>query len=358
MTIVPFVLQAGVGCSSPATLALSLAAEFHAVDEAAADDALDTLALELTPATRLAPEDALELLADRGRQFAVRRVAARRDELQLDRLLEHERGHHLLLAIALTEAANRVGLPIGLVGNGLDVLLADQRLDRPLLLDPVTGRTRAPGEDERPGLSWRCGHQLAFHLLREHIDAAVRTGDLGWALHACDLRLALPLSEQLDAAARAERDALRARLNSAAAGEHRLVVVPGVDVEGDGARDRHVDHVIGPAVEQLPDALVAVQRREVGEDRSRERERMPATVLVAAGGQRRVAAAGKQHRDGLRRHARLVAQHQDEHVGARVDRAEGGGDRRRAALAELLGSPRPRRPTGPPCRGSARPRRR
>src|SRR6476469_6083068 len=83
-------------------------------------------------------------------------------------------------------------------------------------------------------------------------------------------------------------------------GEHRRVVVPRVDVQRDGAGHRYVRDVGGPAVEQLPDALVAVQRPELGEDVAGERERVPASVLVAADRERRAVTTGEQLRDRLR----------------------------------------------------------
>ena len=58
-------------------------------------------------------------------------------------------------------------------------------------------------------------------------------------------------------------------------GDDRLVVLRGVDVERDRARDRHLADVAGALVEQAPDALVAVEAGEVGEHRAGERDRVP-----------------------------------------------------------------------------------
>ena len=63
---------------------------------------------------------------------------------------------------------------------------------------------------------------------------------------------------------------------------------------GIGAAHAHVGD--RAAVEQLPDALVAVQRGQLAEDRAGERERVAAAVVVAAGRERRVAAARRAAR--------------------------------------------------------------
>src|SRR5581483_11893497 len=65
--------------------------------------------------------------------------------------------------------------------------------------------------------------------------------------------------------------------------QDRAVVLVGVDVAGDRARDRHVDHLVGVATEELPHALVAVERFKVFERAAGERERVAAPVLIGAG---------------------------------------------------------------------------
>jgi hypothetical protein len=117
--------------------------------------------------------------------------------------------------------------------------------------------------------------------------------------------------------------------------EHSAVVLPGVDVERDPCADRHVDDLVRPAVEQLPDPFVSVQRRELGEDAAPERERVAAAVVVEAGGKRSLATPGEERGNRSGRHTGLVAEQEDEHLGSGVDGAERSGDRRRAARAEL-----------------------
>jgi hypothetical protein len=214
MGLLPFSVQAAMPCTSPAALALALAAEAGDVDETAVDQALDRLAGELTLAAQAEPGEALECLATCAQCFSVRRSVAGLDDLLLDHVVSTRSGHPTVVAVALADAAARAGLQVGLVGDGLGTYVADPRLDAELLVDPAAGATRLATEVAAPRpLTWRCGHQVVYDLLREHTDHALRIGDLAWALHTCDLRLALPLSEKVASAARDERDGLLARLN-------------------------------------------------------------------------------------------------------------------------------------------------
>ena len=89
-----------------------------------------------------------------------------------------------------------------------------------------------------------------------------------------------------------------------------------------------------PLVEQPPHALVAVQVGELAEH-ARARTRSGARGRRRSGRRRARASPrpASSAADGVRRHAGLVAEHQHEHVAARVDDAERRGDRGRAALA-------------------------
>ena len=126
-----------------------------------------------------------------------------------------------------------------------------------------------------------------------------------------------------------ERPLWRPRPSSGYArlGEHDPIVLPGIDIAGDAAAHRNIDHLGPVAIEQLPHPLVAVQRRQLFEGGASERERVPPPILVAAGSERSIAAAGDQGSYRGRAHTGLIAQHQHEQFGARVDRVQGGGDR-------------------------------
>jgi hypothetical protein len=124
----------------------------------------------------------------------------------LDRLA----GHQPVLAVIAAEAARRAGLALAVVGDG-----------PALLVGPYARRGAAAFDPRRPGVGrleeerviWRCSHQVAFALLREYLDRALRAGDLAGALRAADLRLELPLEDWVLDRLRSERHALRARLN-------------------------------------------------------------------------------------------------------------------------------------------------
>src|SRR5215470_2313332 len=101
--MVPFSLLARYGCTSHASLALALSAEFGPVWSERADEALDELAAWLAGARADAPEDQLR--------------AAAMDDLVLDRVAVGPAGHPPLPATV--EAARRAGLALGVVA-GID----------------------------------------------------------------------------------------------------------------------------------------------------------------------------------------------------------------------------------------------
>src|SRR3954452_24547968 len=114
-----------------------------------------------------------------------------------------------------------------------------------------------------------------------------------------------------------------------------LVNGPGVDVLRHVSWHPHLNDVPGAPLDQLPDRLVAVEVGELPEDGPTERERVAAAVLVARHRDRRLTVAGKQRPNGGRTDPRLIAEHQDEYVAARVEGRQRGGDGRGAALAVL-----------------------
>jgi len=211
VTIVPFALQASVGCPRPLSLALAAAAELRPeLDEAAVDDALAVLRDTMAPHVHERPEDQLAAVASLAGTFERRGRSAAVDDLLPDAVLDRRRGHVVMVAVLVGEAAHRAGLPVGLIGDGLDLLLGHPACEAALVVDVRRAEVRLAAE---PELRWRCGHQVAFLALRELLDAALRTGDLQSALAVARLRLGLPLDERTKGAARDELAALRARLN-------------------------------------------------------------------------------------------------------------------------------------------------
>src|SRR3954447_11644364 len=111
-----------------------------------------------------------------------------------------------------------------------------------------------------------------------------------------------------------------------------LVVRPRVDVLRDLPGHAYLDDVAVAALDQLPHRLVALQRAEVVEHGAAERERVAAAVLVARHRDRRLAVPREQRAHGSWPDPGLVAEHEHEHVAARVEGGQRGGDRGRATL--------------------------
>ena len=208
--MLPFTLAAGLSCPTHADLAAALSAEFRLVDEPAVDAALDALGAALAPAREAGAGGQLETLAGVMAAFEPLDAAGDPSALLIDVVLDRMAGHPAVLAVIAAEAARRAGLALAVVGDG-----------PALLVGPYARRGAAAFDPRRPGVGrlqgecviWRCSHQVAFALLREYLDRALRSGDLAGALRAADLRLELPLEEWALDRLRGERRALRARLN-------------------------------------------------------------------------------------------------------------------------------------------------
>jgi hypothetical protein len=193
-TIVPFALQASVGCCAPGELLLALAAELHPVDGAAADHALDMLAAPLGVWRHARPHAQLlacaDVLADHLRIDPDDPVG-----LALDTALAAGVAHPLLWCVAGAEAARRAGIGLGVVaGDGGIYGLAHVDDADPLVLDPFESAVVDPHALAPGGLRWRCGHQLAHLLLGLIARRATAEGRRGDADRALELALGLPLS--------------------------------------------------------------------------------------------------------------------------------------------------------------------
>jgi hypothetical protein len=86
-------------------------------------------------------------------------------------------------------------------------------------------------------------------------------------------------------------------------------------------------------VQVLHTALSGVKGLQVAEQGGGNGQRVPAAGAVVARGQGGIAAAGEKRLNDANAHARLVAEHEHEHVAAIIDVLQRGGDRRRAAIA-------------------------
>jgi hypothetical protein len=210
--MLPFSLAAGLSCPTHADLAAALAAEFHAVDEQAVDDALDALAAHLSGARHADALDQLDVLT--GAMAAFEPLAAPLDApaAHIDVALDRLAGHPTALAVIGAEAARRAGLDQTVAAAGAHHVLAHRGLGVQVAYDPALPGVRRV----RPGIAaptWRCSHQVAYALLREHLDRALRAGDIAGALRAAELRLELPVDPATRSRLEHEQRSLRAHLN-------------------------------------------------------------------------------------------------------------------------------------------------
>jgi hypothetical protein len=132
--------------------------------------------------------------------------------VHVDVALERLAGHPTTLAVIGAEAARRAGLDLAIAAAGGHHVVAHRGHGVHVAYDAATRCLRRV----RPGVTaptWRCSHQVAFALLREHLDRALRAGDIAGALRAAELRLELPVDAATRARLQAEQHHLRARLN-------------------------------------------------------------------------------------------------------------------------------------------------
>jgi regulator of sirC expression with transglutaminase-like and TPR domain len=115
--------------------------------------------------------------------------------------------------VVYIEAARRAAIPIAGVGLPGHFVVGHFGTDPPVLLDPFAGggpvETRAPRNVVRP---WRAD-EIVMRMLNNLVAAYDRRGDIGAAIHAASLRLALPAEASQRDMLRAELQAFQARLN-------------------------------------------------------------------------------------------------------------------------------------------------
>jgi regulator of sirC expression with transglutaminase-like and TPR domain len=200
-------------------LALALAAEFRAVDAPAALERLDALGAALAAAIPHGGDPHAEAHACGDVLGRVHGFAGDRDEYDhpdnsmLDRVLERRRGLPILLSVVYVAAADRAGVALAGVGLPGHFVVGHFGADPPVLLDPFSGGARITAEVDRQHVRPWAPAEIAMRMLNNLVGSYQRRGDLGAAITAARLRLALPadapLREQLDG----ELRRLQARLN-------------------------------------------------------------------------------------------------------------------------------------------------
>ena len=212
MTPGPFTACAarpGIGLGE---LALALAAEFAPIDAPGVMHELEALALGLRGIEDADPMDQLEELGALMARFRPVCDPLRRRPLMLDAALRDCAGDPALLAVLATDVGRRAGLDVAIAGDGDVHVVAHRRGTRPFVL-----AFDAPGAHlqlvRERSMAWSCPHQTVSFLIAELLERARRVGDVSAAIHAAELRLALPLNGRARLAMRAELAAVRATLN-------------------------------------------------------------------------------------------------------------------------------------------------
>jgi regulator of sirC expression with transglutaminase-like and TPR domain len=201
-------------------LALAMAAEFGTVEAGAALAVLDTLGGELsvmvaegdgTPAAEA--RACAELLGERHGFAGDRERYDDPDNSMLDRVLARRRGLPIVLSVVYVEVARRAGVALAGVGLPGHYVVGHFGAEPPLLLDPFDGGepldVRSPDPMVRP---WS-PHETAMRMLNNLVSSFQRRGDIGAAIRAGELRIALPAEETLAESLRADLRAMQARLN-------------------------------------------------------------------------------------------------------------------------------------------------
>jgi Transglutaminase-like superfamily len=198
----PFSALAASGDPPLDRLLLALAAEFHDVDHDAALDELDELSRPLfgveARSARAAGERIATALAWEAR---LRPVAAGVDGLFFDRVLLYRHGHPALLAAVHIEVARRAGVSLCLLSSAQGWFAGLVGEDEVVLLDPAP---EFGGTERLLELRQRCPHELAHALLCGLTNRFRLLGSLDAARRAAELRLLLPVGEQLLTRARHE----------------------------------------------------------------------------------------------------------------------------------------------------------
>ena len=201
-------------------LAIAMAAEFRELDAAGAMTKLDVLGAELlgaaerTSGTPQAQAQACGQLLGVAHGFVGDREQY--DDpanSMLDLVLTRRRGLPILLSVVYVEVARRAGIKIAGVGLPGHFVVGHFGVDPPLLLDPFAGgervETSVAQDLVRP---WRA-HEVAMRMLNNLVVAFQRRGNLGAAIHAARLRLALPGDASHRDLLQVELRAMQARLN-------------------------------------------------------------------------------------------------------------------------------------------------
>lgn len=200
-------------------MALAIAAAFRPVDAPTALARLDALGAELAasapPGTGPARQaEALTAVLAQRHGFGDREEDYDEPELSmLDAVLRTGRGLPILLSVVYMEAARRARWPVWGVGLAGHFVIGHFGAREAIVLDPYRGGRPLPAPLAHGQVRPWPVQAIAARMLSNLVRGALARHDLATALTAADLRAVVPLPGPVAAAHRAERRALRARMN-------------------------------------------------------------------------------------------------------------------------------------------------
>ena len=201
-------------------LALALAAEFRDVDWREAGTRLDRLGREVGDCLSDAPR------APHREAAACRLVLSERHGFEgnrsdygdprnsmLDLVLERRLGLPISLSVLWVGVARRAGVALEGVGLPGHYVVGHFGADPALLIDPFGRGELVRSEFPEPLVRPSSPQETVLRMLNNLVRSWLERGDLTRALHAADLRLAVPTDNETHAQYVNERAALQARLN-------------------------------------------------------------------------------------------------------------------------------------------------
>ena len=198
-------------------LALALAAEFREVDAAAALAELDALAVEVAAEPGGSPEAEVEalraVLGERHGFAGDRDDYDDPDNSMLALVLERRRGLPIALSVLWVAVARRAGVALDGVGLPGHYVAGHFGAEPPLLVDPFAGGGGVRPDVARALVRPWSAHETALRMLNNLVGSYTARHDLGRAIRAAQLRLALPLGDDEEEALEAQLRGLQARLN-------------------------------------------------------------------------------------------------------------------------------------------------
>jgi hypothetical protein len=187
----------------------ALASEFRPTSRHDAEGTLDHLAMRVTPGAVVpSRDDLLAIAAD----FEAAESGGP-DDVLIDHVLVRRRGHPMLLAAVVNEAARRAGLATQILAGKAAWVVSELATEPTVFVDPAR-HASWPQPGTPPHLLRRlCPHQVSFAVLAQLGHRYASRGDPARAVKARELQLELPLCAELRSNVEYEHRRLQALFN-------------------------------------------------------------------------------------------------------------------------------------------------